>query len=226
MGAGTRCLGEGGDRWGASFPSANKGEVLLDQGRQDEAEPLFRDALRIARASRASSRVADVSLYLGTLAARAGRFDEAHSVLQEALTAFEQTGEQSEVLMTEARIAECFVLQGESEAALALMSAALTRARAPEGASVAVPMLERLRGCALMQLGRLDEAREALAEGLADARSKGADHEIGLALDALVKLEALSGNATAELEDERRAIFDRLGIVRTPEIPLPPTASR
>ena len=28
-------------------------------------------------------------------------------------------------------------------------------------------------------------AREALAEGLADARSKGADHEIGLALDAM-----------------------------------------
>ncbi len=215
-----------GDRWSASFPSVNMGEVLSDQGRQDEAEPLFREALRIARASRASSRVADVTRYLGTLAARAGRFDEARTVLQEALAEFEQTGEQSEALTTEARIAECLVLQGESEAALELASAALARARAPEGASVLVPMLQRLRGCALMQLYRLDEAREALAESLADARSRGADYEIGLALDALVKLGALNGKTTRELEDERRAIFDRLGVVRTPEIPLPPAASR
>jgi class 3 adenylate cyclase/tetratricopeptide (TPR) repeat protein len=214
-----------GDRWSASFPSVNKGEVLSDQGRQDEAEPLFREALRIARASRATSRVADVSRYLGTLAARAGRFDEARTLLREALAEFEQTGEQSEVLTTEARTAECFVLQGDSKAALALASATLARARAPEGAPVLVPMLQRLRGCALMQLGRLDEAREALAESLADARSKEAEYEIALALDAFVELGALKGDPTAEVEEERRAIFDRLGVVRIPEIPLAPAPS-
>src|SRR5262249_15553984 len=50
-------LERAGDRWHASFATANRGELLADQGRFEEAEPLLRTALRIARASGTGSRI-------------------------------------------------------------------------------------------------------------------------------------------------------------------------
>src|SRR3974377_625081 len=73
-----------GDRWSASFAIVNRAEVLLDQGRLDEAEPLIRESLRIARASRFGTQLAETARYTGMLLARLGRFDEARRLLDEA----------------------------------------------------------------------------------------------------------------------------------------------
>lgn len=84
------------------------------------------------------------------------------------------------------------------------------------------PTLHRVRGLALLQLGRFDEARAALNESLEGARSAEADFEIALALDALATLARREGERVETVERERDAIFSRLGVVATPEIPLPP----
>jgi tetratricopeptide (TPR) repeat protein len=210
-----------GDRWAASFAVLNRAEVLLDQGRLGEAEPLLQESLRIARASRSGSRIADAAGYYGRLLARLGRFDEAQALLAEAHEHHERDGERGELLETEARIAESLLFQGAAGDALDHAETTLVRAGTFEGIFVLVPTLQRVRGLALMGLGRLEEAREALTESLRQARLDSADYEVALALDSLVALRRVGGESTRDIERERDAIFRRLGVVATPEIPLP-----
>jgi len=210
-----------GTVWAASFAKGNVAEILSDQGRLDEAEPLLRDALRVARASGSGARVADVSAYLGRLLARGGRFEEAHKLLEEAWSQYERDGNQTELLASDARIAECLVAEGRADAALDLAERALTRARAIESVYMLLPTLERIRGTALMLLGRLDEAETALTAGLEEARTKGADFETSLLLDALAALRVLQGRQEPDLASERDSIYRRLGIVNPPVTPIP-----
>jgi class 3 adenylate cyclase/tetratricopeptide (TPR) repeat protein len=210
-----------GDRWSASFAIVNRAEVLLDQGRLDEAEPLIRESLRIARASRAGSQIAETARHAGVLLARLGRFDEARRLLDEARDEFERAGESSEVLVTDARLGELLVLEGSSAAALDLAERTLAHLPAFEGIFPLGPTIHRVRGLALLQLGRFDQARAACNESLEGARSAGADYEVALALDALAALARLEGESVETIERERDAIFSRLGVVATPEIPLP-----
>ena len=210
-----------GDRWSASFAVVNRAEVLIDQGRLTEAEPLVKESLRIARASKSGSRIAEMARYYGTLMARLGRFAEARPLLAEAREEFEQAGERSEVLVTEARIAESLVFEDVPGEALDLARSTLARARTFEGAFALVPTLERVRGLALLQLGRMAEARAALTESLDGARRDHADYDAALALDALAAVDRLAGEPSGPVERERDAIFARLGVVATPRIPLP-----
>jgi hypothetical protein len=61
---------------------------------------------------------------------------------------------------------------------------------------------------------------QALDESIRKARQTLGDHELALALDALTVLKRLTGTATESFEDERDAILERLGVIRTPAIPL------
>jgi hypothetical protein len=57
------------------------------------------------------------------------------------------------------------------------------------------------------------------------ARARGADHEVALTLDALLALHQVAGEGYDEaLEEERDAIFDRLGVVALPNVPAPAPA--
>jgi tetratricopeptide (TPR) repeat protein len=184
----------------------------------------MKSSLRIARASKSASRIAEVARYYGVLLARLGRVDEALALLDEARTEFGRAGERGEVLVTDARIAESLVFAGRADEALELAVETLRRAGTGEGVFILMPMLERVRGLALMQLGRLEEARAALVESERRARADSADYEVALALDALVTLGLLEGRPAEKTERERDRIFGRLGVVRTPRIPLPLSA--
>ena len=209
-----------GDRWFAALAVSNRGAIFRDRGEFEEAEPLFRSALRVARAARSGSRAADSAQELGSMLARARRFEEAHALLGEARDEYERAGDDGEVLLTDARLAECLVLEGKAEAAQDLASAALRRAEALGDVFGSKAVLYRVRGCSNLQLGSLDAAREDLEVSLEDAREREAEYDIALALDALVSLGRLTRESTGPVEQERDAIVKRLNIVRMPSIPL------
>jgi tetratricopeptide (TPR) repeat protein len=186
-------------------------------------------ALRVFKASRAPGFTAHAQSLLGRIAARrGGRLDEARSLLEEARALHLEADQPTEALRTDAAIAECLVLQGDAQSALALVESTLARSAETEGLAVLGSELERLRGCALLQLGRFDEARRALEEALettrrqgADFAIKSADYEAAATLDALVRLgEVIGEPSLAELSAERDVILAVLGIVALPELPL------
>ena len=122
-----------GDRWFAASGTFNIGEVLVAQGRLDEAEPALREALRESLAVGAGSRVADVEAELGRLLARKGDLPGALEQLERARASFADAGEGFGMLDVDARIAEAFLLAGDEQQALDRATSALARARRRRG---------------------------------------------------------------------------------------------
>ncbi len=141
-------------------------------------------------------------------------------MLAEARGEYESRGERTEVLATDARLAECLLLRGDADAALALATNALTRALTTPGASISIPTLRRVRGTAFLLAGRLAEAHPALAEAEREARSQKSDYELALTLDALAEAKRRTGRPAEDVERERDRIFERLGVVQPPSAPL------
>jgi class 3 adenylate cyclase/tetratricopeptide (TPR) repeat protein len=209
-----------GDAVEAANLTNNVGEVLLDRGKVHEAELLFREVLRIKQAAGHVEKLAYAQFNLGRTAALSGEIAEGIGLLGQAQATFEKVGARYEAVNAEARIAECLLLQGNTHDALALIS--VIERNKGEEMTLLRPLLLRLRGYALAQAGRLDEARETLEESVAQSRASGAEHEVVFALDALARVASLTGTPLDDaLLAEREEILDRLGIVSLPVIPLP-----
>src|SRR5205823_7093730 len=89
------------------------------------------------------------------------------------------------------------------------------------GVAVHQPMHHRVRGYALRQGGSADEAGKVLRDSLEAGRHARADHEVALTLEALLRADqADTVGPSDQLEAERNAIFDRLGMISSPRIPL------
>lgn len=190
----------------------NIAEILSDQGKLDEAEPLFLDVLSTFRAAHHEFYVAIVTANLGRLAARSGRFEKAEHLLSDAINFFQKKGYPT--VEPETRQAELMILRGDSAGALE----ALDKIQ-PGNDPTLRSMLHRLRGWALVQSGR-PQAAEEFATSLHLARAAAADYEAGLTLDAIART-ADSQDLVKECQAEVKEIFQRLGIVSVPEVPVP-----
>lgn len=203
-----------GDPVNAAFGTINVAEILSDQGRLEEAERLARDALRVWRVAGDRDGVAFAMSLLGRIESRAHRFAEADRLFDAARAEFEDIGSVADVLETDARIAESLCFRRAPERALEVVDAALARAATAEGVAVLqAPLMRRVRGMALMQLGRLEEAEVELLRSLRAARENGADFEVALTLRALADLRRALGTIDVEAAAEADAILERLGVV-------------
>ncbi|HYZ20268.1 MAG TPA: tetratricopeptide repeat protein, partial [Gaiellaceae bacterium] len=201
----------------AAVQENNVAEILSDQGRLAEAEVLFRDMVRVSRASRFPIGAALGTSNLGRLAARDGRFTEAHALLDEAAAAFADIDASRYVNETNARLAECLVLEGRYSEALEVASALLEAAReTPFGGLEA--LVERTIGLALHQARRPEEGTPHLLESLRIARDLRAVYEEALTLRALADTKSPDADAYRAESD---AILERLGVVSVPKVPLP-----
>jgi class 3 adenylate cyclase/tetratricopeptide (TPR) repeat protein len=217
-----------GDESQASIAALNIAEVRSDQGRADEADPVFREVLDIRRAAGNPVKIAEAWSFLGRHLARIGEHEEAQAVLEEARGLFEAEGDAEDLLRTDAWLSDCHVLGGNTAAGLELASKTLERAESLSGVLVVVTHLHRTRGWAYLQAGDVESARTALAESLRIARGDNenfgimsADYEVGLTLNAVIRLREMAGEPTAEITRERDDIFERLGVLHVPEPPLP-----
>jgi class 3 adenylate cyclase/tetratricopeptide (TPR) repeat protein len=215
-----------GDSYSAAMSDVNIGEILADQGRAEEAESRAREALRIWKnpGAEAGTIAAEATRLLGYALAQQGRFDEALPLLEESRGAFREACDRSEELEAELRIAQCLLLQGEAQAALERATTAVSEVDRSLNPML-VAALQRVRGMALMESGRLDEAGTAFEDSLAVARSealdagvKSADYELGLTYDALARLAELTGRSDQNYASRRDAILGDLGVLASPDL--------
>jgi tetratricopeptide (TPR) repeat protein len=208
-----------GDPVNAAYGTCNIGEILCDQGRLDEAEPMLRDACRVWRAAGDRAGVAFAESLLGRLASRAGRADQAMELFARARAAFAKVGSQTDTVEIDARVAECLVFRALADDAMERVSTALVDAEALEGVSVQTPLLQRIHGYALMQLGRLDDAAEAFDASLTVAEARQAPYDVALTLRAMAQLAEVRGVDASAIERRSDDLLSELGVVAVPDVP-------
>jgi len=205
---------QAGDVVYAAIATNNEAEILSDQGRLSEARPLFDEALRAFLASKWRLAVPPVTADLGLLAAREGRFDEAQSLLLEAIEACTELGAETWAAETQGRLAERHALAGEHSEAQAVASELVETA----GTTTLGALAERALGYACVQARDRARGVEHLRRSLEIAESIGARYETALAAKALADVGA---DDDGELRRRGDALFTELGIVSAPEPPLP-----
>ena len=206
-----------GDPLHAAVRANNEAEVLSDQGRLADAEPLFRDMVRVCRGSGFPIGEALGTSNLGRVAARAGRFEEAHGHYEDAERQFTEIGSKRYVSETRARVAEVLVFEGRHGEARRVAESCREEAReTPFGGLEA--LIERQFAYALCQARLPDEARPHFEESLRIARDLDVDFEIALTLRAMAETRFPEADA---LRAESDAILERLGVVSVPKVPLP-----
>jgi class 3 adenylate cyclase/tetratricopeptide (TPR) repeat protein len=191
-----------GNTWQAAGMGINIGEVLVNQGRLDEAEPLLRDALRVLRAAGFPDGASFAEMQLGRVLTARGAHVEAERLLEGARAAFAELGIGATALEAATHLAECRTRRGDAAGALALLDDAL--AAAGGDASVHAPAVARIRASALRTLGRVDEAARRAREGLDAARAQGLPYEEALILRALVDI-SLAAGGEPDVIDLRRS---------------------
>jgi class 3 adenylate cyclase/tetratricopeptide (TPR) repeat protein len=204
----------GGDVLTGAHATNNRAEILLDQGHFAEAAEDFDSALRTYRAAKFTVGEVFVGMNLGRLAAAEGRFADAHEHFVESVRRFTDLGSRSMELEADARRAEAFVLEGRHVEAAELARATLVGMTETGEIGTRTALLERLLGWAAVQGRRPHEAPVHFDESLRVARELGAQYEVARTLRA---------RADAKLGEPENAdaIFERLGVVSLPLVPLP-----
>ena len=195
----------------------NIGEILAYRGEDSEAERCFRTAQRAWRAAGYTGGVGVAEAHLARIAAQRGHFDEAFAILARAREALMTIEAYGDVIEVDTRTAECHLLHGDPDAALALATDTLREDRAEGGQQRAT--LDRIRGLALLAHGDLPAAAQAFELSLTEARARGALFDVALTLDALAELAVRQGDdaAVRRSREESAALFEKLG-VRDPSV--------
>ena len=108
-----RAADAAGDVVGAAIESANAAEILIDQGRIDDARPLIKSALRVFSASDNPYLVAFVTGFAGRAALRAGDMDAAAAAFADAAARFAALDESDAVQDVRVRAIEADLARGE-----------------------------------------------------------------------------------------------------------------
>jgi tetratricopeptide (TPR) repeat protein len=211
-----------GDLANAAIGECNVGEVRADQGRLEEAEARLRRVREIVGGSGYEWGVGFVDALLGRAAVRDGRAAEGFELLGEALERFRRLRTGQDVIWVEALLAEAHAYAGHAE--LALREADRLVHDLAGGGRFA-PLLQRVRGFALAQLGSRSAAAAAFEASITEARAQDAPFELVLTLDALLALDVHGARLQAERRRERDEIVARLDIVRLPTPPLAPATA-
>jgi predicted ATPase/class 3 adenylate cyclase len=212
-----------GDSVGAALARMNVAEIHAERGEWSEAERTLVDVLPQWKASQFRYYLAGCQSFLGGVRMRTGHLDEAMSLLNEAKASFVEVGADEEVPPIEARIAECHVASGDSDAALALTQGLIDRAGDSTGVTRVLALIHRVRAHALMLQGDLWGARDALEASVAAARERGSDYEAALSMLSMCAIDRAEGVEPAqEMVDETQATLARLRVRAVPPVPALP----
>ncbi len=220
-----------GDVVGAATEENNIAEILSDQGELEAARALFESARATWSAAGYPVGAALATSNLGRLEARAGELARGRELLEVALSQFREIRSKFTV-ETEVRLAECELLGGDFEAAVAssgeLLAGMAGRPGLAQAELTALRVNRSASGFAAVVSGTArpggDPSRE-LDEAVARAEALEVPYELALCLAARSALAALSppsrqssstdaADQAALDRDRARAIFEGLGVSR------------
>ncbi len=171
----------------AATAAENIGEVLVNQGRYEDAEKPLREARRIFRASGYSEGVAFADLLLGRMYGIRGSLSDSESSLKDSILAWEALGLGGAGLEAAIYLADAQCRSGSPETGLATLVAAESKAPA-DYLDHFQPLMSRIRGSILSAAGLDEEAVTALDYGIALADERGDMYEFGLLVLTLEKV--------------------------------------
>ena len=205
-----------GDATNAANADYNRADVLVRQGRSEEALPLLENTLRVARAVGDEELVALVRKEMGRAQSRAGDVPAGLIVLDEARTRLTRLREPQEVVDADIASAEAHLLAGRPEQALVLIEGTLAEAASIHAATL-LPSAYRVQAAALFATGEVAQARTALAEGLRQSSSPDVGHERGFLLAVAARIARHDDDPDADrLAEQAREALELLGVVRVP----------
>jgi len=207
--AGTR----GGDVWLVAVVRSNIGEVMVEQGRFTEAEPILQEAVEVFRAADTPSPWAFAEVLLGRLCARSGRPQDSAEHFDVAERLYGRLHLDADLAELMLWRADAAVVRGDAGAALALL----------EGAPGLGSLPLRTRGLALLRLEDAAAGTEVLREAVTTARS-GSPFELYCCLQALQRSPLLTAAERAEARGEVLELERRLSIVPSVVLPYDPPA--
>ena len=206
-----RTAGDLADRAGNTAESAvamsNIGELLVNQGRYDEAAPVLEEARRTFVASGFADLLAFTDLQLGRLYRRLGELAQSRSHLESALRVATDLGIDGWILEATIYLAHTECQAGEPGRALDMIDKARRMAPSDYVDLYAVTM-SRITGSILEADGDVDGAVRLLEEGLAAAKERSDSYEeslISLQIDRLAP-GRLSGSAVEDATETLRTL--------------------
>ena len=200
-----------GDVIGAAMASYQTAVVLLDQGRLDDAAVALERVRVASRAANSPAGAARSTMKAADIDARRGNTVLALGMLEMAQAQFEEIGADREALESRLAQAEAHLLAGDVEEALATAEKAIEATEGVEGIEPVKLGLHRVRGVALVWIGKGKEGHVQLLGALEAAQGAHSMFEEALVSDALATL--YGDDEAAERRDE---IIDRLGIIELP----------
>jgi class 3 adenylate cyclase/tetratricopeptide (TPR) repeat protein len=187
----------------------NMAEILIFQGRLDDAENALSAALRLLRAAPDTTEHAFAVGQQGRVAMARGDNAAALELYGEARRVQEEIGDLYEVVILDAFIAETYQLAGDGEEALDRLADLRVRNRS---VGATLDYMARVEGRALVLVGREDEGLAVLRAALDASRAGAALYDEWRLLVALVELGAAGAEDRDALASLRPVLRDRLGL--------------
>jgi tetratricopeptide (TPR) repeat protein len=207
---------EGAERIGnvvdVGFADMNIGEMLLDQGRLDEAEERLNRAVRVLRSSKEIYSATFAEVHLSRVLIERGDLARAESLLRSVWAEARASGFTAREIEANLFLADCAIRRGEPVEALSLLDHTMLEAGSEASAYVLIEM--RLRGSALVAQGDFMAASEVTRKGLAGARDRRLDYDVAKFLMLKERIvSGLGGEIDPEERVEARSILERLEVV-------------
>lgn len=191
---------------------ANIAEVLIGQGKFEEAMPMLEEARRIYHASNSDYYLPLVGLFEARAKLGLGEVEEALGQLSSLLDEASRSGQTSWSMETEVAYAETLARGGQAKAAIDRLRKFASDES--DQASLIAPDVFRIRALALRSLGHEDASIEALKLALEAATDQQSLYEEALVLDELTQARRRAGQKPDPASLDRLSeLRHQLGIV-------------
>jgi class 3 adenylate cyclase/tetratricopeptide (TPR) repeat protein len=193
----------------AALGAMNTGELLVNQGRLEEAEPILQAAQRVLHAS-GSDAAHFAEMQLGRVALERGDLVLAEQLMTHAQQDAAAIGQWESAREAAIHLARCHLRRGDPAQALETLRAAQRTARGE--AALYDVLAAEVETMILIELDLLEEARSVNVAAVADARRQGLVFELALLLLASAAIDARAGTDPDPLAvDEAVTILCELG---------------